>query len=207
MYGSTSPRFSRHWPRPMRAGDVRRSSCRKALTRVVLPTPASPGIHTNCRFPSRTAANASLQTLHLVIAFDQRRVRPPGSRLSDEAETPPGCAAPSEAVAFPGNCFDQGGVTEGFPQCVDVVSKVVLFDNRVRPDCRDEVVFSDQTTRLGHEHTERIEHLSAQLDRASVAQKPPLCGLEAERSELVHALHLGTSSIRQRKTPGKIKNR
>ena len=97
-----------------------------------------------------------------------------------------------ESVAFPGNRFDQAGITKGFSQCVYVVSKVVFFNNRVRPDCRDEVVFFDQATRPGHKHTESIEHLSAQRDRTSVAQKPPLPGLETEWSELVHPFQSGT---------------
>lgn len=41
----------------------------------------------------------------------------------------------------------------------------------------------------GHEHTESIEHLSAQTDGAPVPQEPPLAGLETEWSELVDALH------------------
>ena len=73
-----------------------------------------------------------------------------------------------EPVPFPGYCFDKRRVPEGFPQRVYVVSEVILFDHRVRPDRRDEVVFLYEATGPGHKHTESIENLSSQTDRAPV---------------------------------------
>jgi hypothetical protein len=69
------------------------------------------------------------------------------------------------------------------------VSEVILLDNGVRPDSRDQVVLLDQTAGPGHEDTESIEHLRAQTDSTPVPQEPPLTGLEPEWSELVDTLH------------------
>ena len=73
------------------------------------------------------------------------------------------------------------------------MSKIVFFNNRIWPDRRDEVVFFNQATRSGHEHTESVEHFRAQWDRASFAQKPPLVYLEAKWSELVYPIQTRSS--------------
>jgi len=85
-----------------------------------------------------------------------------------------GTRSSKEPITAPRNGFDQTGVSKGFPQSVDVVSKIVFFNNSVRPDRRDKVVLLNQVTGPGREHAKRIEHFRAQPYRASVAQKTPL---------------------------------
>ena len=41
---------------------------------------------------------------------------------------------PGEPVAFPRDRLDQLAVAQGFPECVDVMSEVVFFDDGVGPD-------------------------------------------------------------------------
>jgi hypothetical protein len=48
------------------------------------------------------------------------------------------------------------------------VSEIILFDNGVRPDRRNQIVFLDEAAGAGHKHAERIEHFPAQTDRAPV---------------------------------------
>jgi hypothetical protein len=83
------------------------------------------------------------------------------------------------------------------------VCEVILFDDSVRPDGRKQIVSLNQMAGPGHKYRESIEDLRPQTDSLPVPQKPPLRGLETEGSELVDTLHW--VSIRQRKTPGKIK--
>jgi hypothetical protein len=98
-------------------------------------------------------------------------VRPglvPGSRLAPIDLT----HLTDKTVASAWNRLDiflpGGRFAEGLAQNRDVVGKVALFDNGVRPNAMDELIFVNEAAMRFNEYTESLEDLCAQRDWLSV---------------------------------------
>ena len=81
------------------------------------------------------------------------------AHLSDKTVAPPRYGLD---VFLPG-----GGFAEGLAQNRDVVGKVALLHNHVRPNAMNQLIFVDEMAMRVDEYTKSVEDLRAQGDRLS----------------------------------------
>ena len=61
--------------------------------------------------------------------------------------------------------------------------QVVLFDDRVRPHPREQLLLPEQVALVLHQHLQQVECLEGERHHLAVAQQPPLAGIEKEGTE------------------------
>lgn len=77
-----------------------------------------------------------------------------------------------------------GGVPERSPQREHVIGEVALFDERVRPDFLEELVFRDEAAGSGGQRRQYVERLGRQRNRTPLPQQDSLGHVEREVTKL-----------------------
>src|SRR5262249_25100275 len=81
-------------------------------------------------------------------------------------------------------------VTQGIPQSGDVSRNVSVFNDRIRPDELNHLIFREDVSAVLNENEKDVEDFRGQWHNFTVAQKLPLACINAKRTEFIGRLGL-----------------
>ena len=98
----------------------------------------------------------------------------------------------AEAVAALGHSLDDlvalRVAAEGFSEQENILRQAAFFDEAFRPETRDHLLFGDGAATILDEQEQGLEDLRRQRHDLVIAHQDALCGIDAERREIIKLL-------------------